>query len=152
MAASQNIQAFGTRIRAIFSQTFPQGIDLIELADDTDGLDSPSIAIAETARGVNGTPLDWTKAVMIPKNISVVPSSDADKNLQIVARANMPRQGIRQVRDIVSFTVIYPDGSTEILLNGRMTEAPLGNSLASSGRKKSKTYKFMFADIGGSGS
>lgn len=144
-----DISGFGARVQLVASNTFPAGIDLTQFADDADPFDAPSIAIAETAMGVNGDLVTWSKANPLKNTIAVVPGSDDDINLGILYEANRVGKGKRSARDVISITVVYPDGRTLSYTNGKMTDGMPGNSIASAGRLKSKTYGFAFENLNG---
>ena len=70
--AYHDITGFGLAIVLTASVTFPAGMAITSYADDSDALDVPSIKIAETAMGLNGDGIKWSKAVMNPITISVI--------------------------------------------------------------------------------
>lgn len=143
---SQDISGFGLQINLVASVTFPQGFPITNFADDADPFDLESISILDKAMGLNGDLVTWAKAVAIPTAIAVIPGSDSDVNLQILADANRVAQGKFSARDIITLTGIYPSGATITLFKGAITDMMPGNSIAGSGRMKTKVYKFIFQD------
>lgn len=141
---SNNVSGFSTVISIIADKTFPVGFTVTQLADDADPLDIASVRIADTAMGVNGDLLSWSRAATLPMVLNVIPGSDDDLNLQILADANRVGQGKNSANDIITATVVYPDGSTVILNGGKMTDAQFGKSVSSTGRLKTKVYSFSF--------
>lgn len=141
---SGEIGGFGLQISLIASQTFPAGIIITQFADDADPLDSAAIEIASAAMGLNGDLVTWSKAAPIPMAINVIPQSDDDRNLAVLAEANRVGKGKRSVRDIITATVIYPDGTTTIVSKGKLLTSMAMSSVASSSRMKSKPYGFGF--------
>jgi hypothetical protein len=146
---ANDITGFGSAVSLIASNTYPAGIAISQFADDGDSFDMASVKIADTAMGVNGDLIKWSRAVGKPITISVIPGSIDDINLAILAKNNDAAQGQANAQDIITITVVYPDGSVITFANGFITDAPFGNSLASSGRLKTKTYGFMFQTING---
>lgn len=140
----QDISGFGAGITIVADTTFPTGINITQFADDSDPLDLPSIKIADTSMGLNGDLLSWSKANPLPLTISVVPGSADDRNLGILAENNRVGKGKLSVHDTITLTVIYPDSSMVTFINGKITDAMFGNSIASAGRLKSKPYIFNF--------
>jgi hypothetical protein len=140
----QNISGFGTQVTLIASNTFPAGIVISQFSDDVDALDLPGIRIADIAMGVNGDLIKWSRAVPLPVSIGVIPGSEDDINLQILAEANRVGQGKLSAQDVLTLTVTYPDGTATTLSQGSMTDAPFGKSIAGTGREKSKTYSMSF--------
>lgn len=147
MANPTNITGFGVVVTFIASNTFPAGLPISQFADDTDPILINDVKIADTAMGLNGDVQRWSKAVILPMSISVIPGSADDVNLSILANANRVAQGKNSANDIVSATIVYPDGSTAVLTGGTITDAPFGRGIQSSGRQKTRTYSFMFAAI-----
>ncbi|WLW40839.1 hypothetical protein GNAINCEL_00057 [Serratia phage KKP 3709] len=45
--------------------------------------------------------------------------------------------------------ISYPGNDKVVLTNGTIFSGPVADSIASSGRKKSNVYKFVFATFGG---
>jgi hypothetical protein len=137
---------FGVMINLQASETFPAGIELTRFADDADPIDMPQLQINDKAMGVNGDLVKWSKANPIPLTIAVLPNNEDDDNLQVLAMSNRAVRGRRPVRDIITATITYPDGSVVRLLRGIITDAPIGKSVASSGRIKTNSYVFAFED------
>lgn len=142
-----DISGFGLSINLVASITFPGGIDITQFADDADPFDNPSIQLRDKAMGLNGDLVVWSKAVPIPFTLNVIPNGEDDDNLQVLAVANRVGKGRRAVQDIITITVNYPDGAQITLSNGAITDAMLGNGVASAGRMKTKAYPFVFENI-----
>lgn len=140
----QDVSAFGTYVYLVASNTFPAGIKLGQWADDADPVDSPNIKIGDAAVGVNGDLIVWAKGVPLPLTINCVPGSDDDRNLQTLWDANRVGQGKLSARDIITATIIYPNGSQVTLDTGKITGGPAAGSVAGAGRLKTKQYEFMF--------
>ena len=142
-----NISAFGYVITIIASNTFPVGFTVTQGASDGDPLDMPSVKIGDLVLGVNGDPISWNKAVPLPMTLSVIPGGLDDINLGILANANRVSQGKSSAQDVVTATVVYPNGSVVTLTQGAITDAPFGNSLSSEGRIKTRQYGFLFGNF-----
>ena len=140
----QDISAFGIRITLRASNTFPQGITLTQFADDGDPFDTASQQIMDKAMGLNGDLIVWSKANPITPTVNVIPGSDDDRNLSVLAEANRVGRGKSSARDVITMTVIYPDGRKLTLTQGKLTDAILTRPVASSGRMKTKPYGFAF--------
>lgn len=138
---------FGLRAILTASFTFPAGIELTAFADDTDPTDIPSIQIKDKAMGVNGDLVVWGKANPVQVTLGLLPNTGDDDNLQILLKANRPARGRRPVQDVITLTIINPDGRTTRYLRGVITDGIVGGPAASSGRLKSKPYAFAFEDV-----
>lgn len=141
---SNDISGFGTVVTLVASVTFPTGIILTQFADDADPIDLPKIQIAEKAMGLNGDLIKWSKANPLPLTLNVIPSSAGDESLSILAEANRVGQGKNSARDVITISVLYPDGNNVVLSQGFISDAMFGNSIASAGRMKTKAYDFFF--------
>lgn len=144
---SLNISIFGLSIAIQASNTFPQGFVVTEFADDADPLESPDMAIADKGMGINGDLMVWQKPAVIEVTIAVIPNSQADKNLSILAEANrMSKTKGRVPLDKVTMTAIYQDGRTITLSQGMILSAMFVNGGQSSGRLTTRKYHFCFED------
>jgi hypothetical protein len=144
MTGPHDISGFGMRINIIASQTFPSGFMVTQFADDADPFDLPSIQIADKAMGLNGDLVVWSKAAPIDVTINVIPGGEDDRNLQALTEANRVSKGKHSARDTITMTRIDVDGESLTMTNGRLTDAPVGSSVASAGRKKTSAYTFTF--------
>lgn len=139
-----DIAGFGLRIQIVASVTFPAGINITQFADDADPFDSPSVQQADKAMGLNGDLIVWSKANPLICTLNLIPGSDDDRNMSVLAEANRVGKGKNGSRDTITMTAIYPDGSTVTYTQGKITDAVPAKSVASAGRIKSKPYMFAF--------
>lgn len=140
----QDVSGYGTRIDISANRSFPEGFGVTEFADDADPINTPDNKVADGKMGLNGSLITWSTANAVMLDISVVPNSEDDQNLAILLENNRPGLGKAPVQDIVFATIIWPDGSQDQFGPGRIMEGPPAKSVASAGRLKSRTYKFMF--------
>lgn len=145
-----DITGFGLVVVLTASSTFPEGLAISEFADDSDPLDISAIKIADTSMGLNGDGIKWSKAVMNPMVLNVIPNSVDDQNLAILATANRVSQGTANAKDILTAVITYPDKTTITMNNGFITDAPFGSGVSSAGRLKTKSYTFSFSGTTGS--
>lgn len=145
----ENISGFGLKIVITASTTFPAGMPVTQFADDTDPLDIPAIAVAETGMGLNGDLAVWSRATPIDVTLAVVPNGDDDRNLALLLEANRVAKGKRGARDVITLTAMYPDGRNKVLQQGTVISGMVANSVASAGRYKSRAYSFRFENITG---
>lgn len=139
-----DISGFGLGIHLIASKTFPIGIPLSAFADDADPLDIPGIELAQVAMGLNGDLLVWSSANPLGVTINLIPGSDDDLALAVVAERNRSGKGKTSARDVITLVSVYPGGRIVTFTQGKMTNAPPADSVASGGRLKSKAYVFAF--------
>lgn len=146
----QDISGFGLELRLIASTTFPQGIVITQYADDADGLDVPSLQVGDSAMGLNGDLIVWSKANPIKVNLSVIAGSRDDENLSILLEVNRPGRGKILPIDIITMNATYKQGNFIQLINGAITDGAPFSAVSSAGRLKSKQYSFSFENrIGG---
>jgi len=144
---ANDVSGFGLRLRITASRTFPAGFTVTQFADDADPFDLPSIQIADKAMGLNGDLVTWSKANPINTTVNVIPGSEDDRNLAVLLEANRVGRGKSGARDTITMTGTYPDGRSVTLSQGVITDGMPGNSVASAGRLKSKTYAFAFEGL-----
>lgn len=142
-----DISTFGARVQLVASQTFPSGVSLTQFADDADPFDTPAMQIRDKAMGANGDLIVWSKANPIIVTLSLVPASEDDDNMGVLFEANRVGKGKQGALDMVSITVIYPDGQTVSFTGGAITDGMPANSASSAGRMKSKVYTFAFENM-----
>lgn len=140
----QDISAFGTVVNIIASNTFPNGFQVTQFADDADGVDNPATTVGDAATGLNGDLLTWSKANPLDVTLNVVPDGADDENLQILLEANLVGAGRVSAQDIITLTVSYPDGTINTYTSGKLVSGVTTSSVTSAGRKKSKPYGFKF--------
>lgn len=139
-----NITGFGLVVTVKASNTFPVGFFITSFADDADPFDVPSLQIGDSAMGLNGDLISWAKANPIKISLSVIPNTPADISLAILLEANRVGRGKQGAKDIITVNGVYPSGRFITLTNGIITDGMPGDSVASAGRLKSKTYNFSF--------
>jgi hypothetical protein len=144
---SINASGFGTQVQIHAVPTFPAGFTVTNLPDDADPVDVPSTQINDKSMGLNGDLVTWSKGNPLPVTINVLPNSESDINLAILAEANRVGRGKLSANDVITLTVIKPDGSTATYINGKITDAMFGDAIASSSRLKTKPYAFAFENV-----
>lgn len=144
---SKDVSGFGLVIQLVASSTFPAGVTLTQFADDADPFDLPSVNIGDSAMGLNGDLVKWSKANPLKITINVIPGTEDDDNLAVLFDANRVGRGRSSAQDNITVTGIYPDGKTVTLTNGLITDGMPGTGVASSGRQKSKPYQFTFEGL-----
>lgn len=142
-----DISGFGIVVNIKASVTFPAGFQVSQFADDGDSINFDNIDIGDAAMGLNGDLITWSKPNPINVPLNVIPDGDDDKNLQVLFEANRAGKGKLPARDIITMTVVYPDGKSKTLTNGKLTNGAPSNSVTSAGRMKSKAYTFKFENI-----
>lgn len=147
---SNDVSGFGARVTLIASATFPQGVNLSQFADDADPFDIPSMNIGDTAMGVNGDLVTWSKANPAKVTLALIPQSDDDRNMAILFEANRVGRGKTSAGDIITLSAVYPDGTTKTFTGGKLTDGQPGSSVSSAGRMKSKAYMFHFEGMANS--
>lgn len=143
----QDVSGFGLIVNLVASVTFPAGLTLSAFADDADPLDMPSTQLKDKAVGLNGDMLIWSKPTAKVATLNLIPRSEDDDNMQVLAKANSASRGRRPVQDEITMTVTYPDGRVVRCVRGAITDAIIGDGVASAGRLKTKPYIFAFEEV-----
>jgi hypothetical protein len=146
---AEDISGFGFISNLQASNTFPNGFDISQFADDADPFDTSDIKLGDSKMGLNGDLIFWSVAAPIIVKIAVVPGSNDDQNLAALLLANRVGAGKSSAQDQITLTNTYPTGPRKTLVGGRITDGPVMSSVASAGRLKSKTYTFTFENVGG---
>ncbi len=144
-----DISGFGLRVNLIANVTYPVGIAISQFADDADPLDFGAVKVGDVAMGLNGDLITWAQAVPLPMVLNVIPDSEDDVSLSVLANAVRVSKGKTSSQDVITATVIYPNGKVITLTGGKLTDAQFGNSVSTGGRIKTKSYAFMFENKSG---
>lgn len=142
-----DISGFGTRVALTASRTFPNGINLSAFADDADGLDIPTLTIGDKAMGMNGDMTFWSTANAKEVNINLIPNSEDDKNMRALLLANTPSRGKRPAGDVITMSVILPDGTAAQYKEGKLVSGPASIAVAQSGKQKAGAYGLVFESV-----
>ena len=144
-----DVTGFGTLVSIVASTTFPVGFPVMSFADDTDPIDIPSLQIGEGVMGVNVDLITYKKANPIPVTIALIPNTLDQEAMNVLLLANRPSKGKKYVNDNITMVVTFPNFKVVTLSTGKIIEGVPGASIASAGRVKTFTYKFIFKDIAG---
>jgi len=147
----QNISGFGLSANIVASNSFPNGFPLTEFADDVDPLDSPDLELADTAYGLNGNMVVWSRPQGLEIVFAVIPNSEGDLNLQALVEANRVGYKKRGARDVINIAMTYPSGEQVTMASGVVVTGPFTKRIASAGRFKTNTYRFRFEEVSRSG-
>lgn len=140
----KDVSGTGLSILVKASKTYPQGILCTCFADDTDPLDYPEVTITEYGMGLNGDLITWTSPQALPFSISLVPGTEEEIALDFLLEANRAAKGKKSAKDVITIVVNYPDGTRKVLKNGKIVSGLFGKGVASGGRIKTPTYRFVF--------
>ncbi len=142
-----DVSGTGFSLTVKASVTFPNGFTITAFADDADPWDAPTLNIATPSMNVNGDLVVFATPQPVLRTINVIPGSEDDNNLSILYEANRVGKGKKSARDIITVVASWPDGSTETLTGGKMTDGMSGKSLASNAKIKSRSYAFAFESL-----
>ncbi len=134
----------GAIIQLVASVIYPAGITLDQFSDDTDAFDVPSINIVDSAMGVNGDLITWSKPQPLKLTLSVIAESPNDQYLQVLFDANRIARNKISTNDVITLSLIYQAGNTVTFSQGRITDGMPATGIASSARFKTKVYGFVF--------
>lgn len=144
---STNISLFGFSVRIVADRTFPAGFTITEWADDQPPVDSSDIETGAFGIGPNGDMVVWQKPAALQAKYSVIPNSQADKNLTILHEANRvsKNKGITPM-DKITATAVYQDGRIVTLSQGMIHSGPAVPAGTQDGRLTTRAYGFVFED------
>jgi hypothetical protein len=144
---TQNISGFGETTNIKASNTFSNGFNFNEYADDADPMDSPDYTVADAGFGLNGHMVFWVKPQGIEVVYNMLPLTPGDINLSILTEANRAGLGKTSAGDIITLVHTYPTGQIITLNNGVIITGNLVSSTASNGRLKTHLYRFRFENM-----
>ncbi len=147
----QNVSTFGLSASIIGSNTFPNGFIVTEWADDADPLDSPDLEIAQSGMGTNGDMVVWSRPEGIEIALAVIPWSLADQNLDALFNSNRVSKGKTSAQDVITIALAYPNGVKVNMSPGIALVGSVVPQAQSSGRVKTRNYKFRFENVSKSG-
>ncbi len=142
-----DISGFGLEVLVVATETFPVGFRVTQFSDDADAFNVEDLQMGEGAMGLNGDLVTWSTPNPIRVTISVIPDSDDDINLALLAEANRSGKGKRAVLDTITMTKTVPGAPGDVpvvLTNGKMVQAPPTSGVQQGGRKATKNYVFIF--------
>lgn len=144
-----NISGFGTSIRLVAIQSFPMGFNITAFADEEDPISIDPVEPVGYELLYDGGIVAFDKAAPVIVSIAVTPNTQDDINLKVLLQSRKGGLQLMPISDITTMIISYPDNDKVILTGGTILSGPLADSIASSGRKKSNVYKFVFATFGG---
>lgn len=140
-----DISVLGTKIRLLFSKSYPLGFDVSQFSDDQDPWDFPELTIAESAMGANGNLVTYSTPNPIELTISVIPDWNGDaRNLSIAFDNNRPGSNKALLRDNITAVITTKDNISVSLINGSFISGVPFVSGQSAKRYKTLSYKFHF--------
>lgn len=144
-----DISGYGLEVLVVASDTLPVGFVVTEFADDADALTVEDLQMGDSAMGLNGDLVTWSTPNPIQVTMNVIPDSDDDTELAILASANRVGKGKRAVLDEISMTVSRPGRPPLILTKGKMVMSKPFSGVQQGGRKQTKPYSFVFENVVG---
>ena len=142
----QDIGGLGSKVTIIAVPTFPQGFTITEFASDSDPIVIDDVEVTNTEVGVNGDVVSWHKATTIPVEISVIPNSESDRNLQILVNSNRGAKNKVSLNDDITMSIAYADGTIETYTGGKIVSGRIGKTISSDGKMRTGTYRFVFSN------
>lgn len=143
----EDISALGTKIWITADKTFPAGFAITKFPADADGLSVTEMQIANGEMGVNGDFITYRTAQGQQLQVSAIPGSDEDKNLQILLNRNRASKGQTSVQDVITMVISLPNNITYTCSNGIIMSGEIGYSITSQGKVRTHNYNFMFETI-----
>ncbi len=146
-----NISGFGLSAQVTASSSFPSGFTVTSWADNADPLESPDLEAADTAMGVNGDMIVWSRPALIEVTMSVIPTSADDQNLAALLDANRVGKNKTSARDKVGIVWTYPNGLIVNCSPGIILAGSLIPVVTAEGRIATRKYRFKFEAVSKSG-
>lgn len=167
-----NISVFGTFGYLTANKTLPIGIKLDSAPDDVDMFQFDDVENAQVRRDLNGNIIVSSSTSLIGVNISVIAGSHEDRTLAALWSVNRHTSFSRSARDQITLIIKHAgdvgkiagllakldpinksmiksvgSGITQVYTSGSIIGGPASFGVGADGRRKTSTYKFMFADV-----
>lgn len=145
---SVNIGGVGLSITVFASITFPQGFTLTEFSTEADPLEMPTdIEITNSQIGLNGDKAVWQVVPKISVGINLMPGTEGDKNMQILANTNRKAKNKVAPLDTITYIISYPDGKTKTCTDGNITVGKIADGVGTDSKYAPGHYVVDFANI-----
>lgn len=138
---------FGTSVNVKASNTFPQGFDVTQFADDADSLDIPELVQADSGMGLNGHHVVWSKPAVMEVTLNVIPNSPDDLNLETLFDANRLAEQKQVANDVVTLSIAYPNGEVVVLAEAICLASTQAKGISQAGRMKTRAYRFRYTKL-----
>lgn len=142
-----NISGYGSSMRLVASRTFPQGVTIESFSDDADAVDAPDLTVSSAEMGLNGDLVVWNRATPLEVAVNVIPTSQSDVNLDVLANANRVGKGKTSAQDVITIVINYPSGMKITLNKGTLITGSVIPGIQNQGRIKTRQYRFRFENI-----
>lgn len=142
-----DISGAKSKVTIIAIPTFPQGFTIEEYATDSDPVVIDDIEVTNTEVGVNGDVVSYKRATMINVELAVIPTTESDKNLEILLNANRLAKNKVATNDDITMIITYADGSTKTFSGGVILSGAVANTVSSDAKIRTKTYRFTFSNV-----
>lgn len=145
---SVNIGGVGLKITVFASITFPQGVTLTEFSTEADPLEMPTdVEISNSQMGLNGDKAVWQVVPKMSVGINLIPGTEGDKNMQILANANRKEKNKVSVLDNITYIISYPDGKIRTCTDGNITIGKIADGVGTDSKYAPGHYVVDFAHI-----
>lgn len=142
---SHNISVSGLQISVLGSKVLPV-FTLTSFADDADPFDIGTVDISDQGINANGDMVVWSTPVVKEITINLIPNSEDDRNMQLVASSNLTQGRSYKVLDELQLVGSYPDGTRVVAKGCVLKSADIGTKSAQF-RRKTNQYVFAFQEI-----
>ncbi|QDH49589.1 hypothetical protein KYLE_42 [Pantoea phage Kyle] len=142
-----NVSGYGLVGRLIANRTYPQGVNIADFADDADPADAPDVTISDTGVGLNGDLVVWNRASALEVGVNVIPTSQSDVDLHVLAQANRVGKRKTSAKDVITLVLNYPSGMVVTLTKGTIISGSMIPAVAQQGRIKTRQYRFRFENV-----
>lgn len=144
-----NISGFGTKVDIVALQTFPMGFSVTSFSDDVDPVIIEQTETSGYEMLFDGGLVAFDKAAPILVSLSVIPNTEDDINLKLLLQARKGGFKWLPIQDVTTMVVTYPDKGRVVFSSGTILSGPMGDSITTSGRRRTNTYNFVFGSYAG---
>lgn len=142
-----DISGAKSKVSIIAVPTFPQGFTIEEFATDSDPVVIDDIEVNNTEVGVNGDVVCYKRATLLNVELSVIPTTESDRNLTILLNSNRLAKNKVATNDDITMIITYADGRIVTFSGGVIISGTVANTISSDSKIRTKTYRFTFSNV-----
>lgn len=141
---ANDISAMGIKAILVAAPSYPVGIEMTHFADDGDSLDASDMTIMQSGMGVNGDLVVWRVATPTTISVNLIPGTQECDQMENLFKLNMTQKNKVSSKDVLTLSIIHPDGTTHILTNGYIVGGKPLQGYSAAGRAKTRTFTMVF--------
>lgn len=141
-----SVTGFNTKVSLRASNTFPAPIVLTQFPGDESAISIEDIEIGQHTGGLEER-VAWNVYAPIVIDLNIIAGGENDDLLNVLLLANRAEKGKELAQDILTMSIIYPNGRIRTYGDGSIMSGPGGLTVDAERKLKTNLYKFGFDTI-----